>query len=132
MNGGALDRWITGNWGYDHPDNNPPEMIDCESCGDRCDFPPDRDPDSTAYFICEDCEHEGMFVCPWCGEIGDGTESETGTARALCIEIKGERCFEIICVSCFTAHIIETGADPYYFLTAAAAREILRAEKGGS
>jgi hypothetical protein len=45
VNEGALDRWITGNWGEDHPDNHPRVCPDCEE------------------EIPEDCDE-----CPYCEE----------------------------------------------------------------
>jgi hypothetical protein len=34
----ALDRWITGNWGEDHPDNQPSYCPSCEAELDDDDF----------------------------------------------------------------------------------------------
>ena len=50
-----LDSWITGNYGYDHPDNNNP-IIDCPDCGAEIDD-----------------DSEGGASCPYCGweEIDD-------------------------------------------------------------
>ena len=31
MNNAALDAWITGNYGEDHPDNQPCHCPDCEA-----------------------------------------------------------------------------------------------------
>jgi len=114
FNPGALDYWITGNHGYDHPWNSENPPIDCAHC--EHDFIPlEYDPDSTALQICGDCADEGIFVCPWCGEIGDGSETETGTAQGIPVEIRGIIEYEIICGPCFSSYILETRADPLSF-----------------
>ena len=46
INSGALDRWITGNYGEDHPDNQAPRCVHCD----------------------EEL-HEDETSCPFCGEM---------------------------------------------------------------
>lgn len=66
LNGAALDRWITGNYGEDHPDNGP--LAKCPDCGElydpnaieSWDTRPTRDPRGPHGCRCE-CEDTGEF-----------------------------------------------------------------------
>lgn len=84
MNHGALDAWITGNWGYDHPDNQPePERAICWDCRDEFDIsemeeiPHPKSLTRNAY-LCEDCVEK--WTCTDCGQVcyGDLAIERTG------------------------------------------------------
>ena len=69
----ALDNWITGNHGYDHPANSESaELERCFSCG-REYQESELEPQGSA-LLCSDCLESGERVCEYCGEIRELSE----------------------------------------------------------
>lgn len=69
----TLDSWITGSYGYDHPDNFRPEFVTCRECGvekhiddctpvEKCDHGRCR-----TVYLCSSCTN--LYTCTRCGRV---------------------------------------------------------------
>lgn len=83
INHAALDAWITGNYGENHPDNfEPEERVTCYDCRDER---PRREMEEITHpkgkpedaYLCEDCVER--WTCAECGHVIYGDEAITRT-----------------------------------------------------
>jgi hypothetical protein len=75
-----MDARITGNWGYDHPDNFRPEFVTCKECGAEKHID-DCTPVEKVYhgrartvYLCSSCTNTYTCVCCGCVDIDPSIE----------------------------------------------------------
>jgi hypothetical protein len=126
----SLDDWITGNQGYDHPDNFP-ALVRCGICAG--DFESENMSADRPDDICATCYTDGERYCEFCGEYRHLDEMLADEQTTYQQRKAGKRFFEYFCEDCKEELCINCKGHPDFCrddLCLIPAREAEEIEKG--